>query len=243
METSEVASESSPRLPGIDGLAAISAGRADEAAGVLARFADALLAAPYRAVGPREIDRVLNEIVLDSLAPIVLGLVPDRAGALILDLGSGTGIPAVPLAVLLSSPRIVAIDSSTKRIAYARDFAAAHGLRNLALHAVHIGPYGSRLHGVRRAADPPAPVQQFLGQADVVVSRGCAKLPETLALSVAYLKADGRVLVYTTPRAADEYIPQAEAAMPGVWTFRRHSYRRSSGDDTYQILEAVPLAI
>jgi 16S rRNA G527 N7-methylase RsmG len=242
MGTSEIGSESIPRLPGLTALDASTAGDAEKIQGGLLRYGEALLAAPYRAVGPREIGRVLNEIVLDSLAPAVLGLLPDGSDALVIDLGSGSGIPAIPLAFLLPSPRLVAVDSSTKRIAYARDFARSEGLLRLSFLAVHIAVFGSRHHGVRRTSIPPAEVQQYLGHADAVVSRGCAKLPETLTLSVAFLKPGGRVLVYTTPRAADEFVPQAEAAMSGVWSFHRHPYRRPSGDEEYLILECAPSA-
>jgi 16S rRNA (guanine527-N7)-methyltransferase len=248
-DSAETASGSIPRIPGLDGIDAILSGDVSaeplrvDAREFLSRYADALLAAPYRAVGPREKERVLNEIVLDSLAPISLGLIPHYPHTMIVDMGTGSGIPAIPLGIILPSTRIVGIDGSTKRIAYARDFAGSAGMKRIAFQAVRLEEYGSRLHGVRRSCDPAAEVQQFLGHADVVVARGCAKLPETLALAVSFLKRVGRVLVYTTPRAADEFVPVVLAATPGLWTFKRHPYRRTTGDDVYLILEAIPAAV
>ena len=72
----------------------------------------------------------------DSLALIVWArqqLVPPRT---LLDVGTGAGFPAVPLAVVQADWQVTAIDSTAKKMAFLAEWIAFAGIPNLtALHA------------------------------------------------------------------------------------------------------------
>ncbi|RMH58595.1 MAG: methyltransferase domain-containing protein, partial [Candidatus Hydrogenedentota bacterium] len=90
-----------------------------------------LLEAPFRAVGPREPERVYEEIVLDSLAPAVLSCLGGMGGAdEAWDVGCGAGIPTIPLALLLPDKRFLGIDSTVKKVRWGREMARRLELRN-----------------------------------------------------------------------------------------------------------------
>lgn len=240
MEKSESKTNSIVRLPGADRLESFAPEGANDLRDLFLRYAQSLLAAPYRAVGPRDVMRIMNEIILDSLAPVAVGILSPDSESIIIDLGTGSGIPALPLAMTLPNARIIGIDSSTKRIAFARDFAQREGISSVEFQACRLDLFGSRIHGLKRRADPQGPIQELLGQIDFVVSRGCAKLPETLALAIPFLNSRGRVLIYSTPRSLDEYLPQVDAEKSGRWSFERRGYLRPNGEDEYTLLEGRP---
>ncbi|MDH4306796.1 MAG: class I SAM-dependent methyltransferase [Acidimicrobiia bacterium] len=82
---------------------------------LLRRFADWLREEAIAAggVGPGERDRVEDRHVLDSLA--FAGAWRGRLPHTLVDLGSGSGLPALPLAILFPDSEVVAVDRSGRR--------------------------------------------------------------------------------------------------------------------------------
>lgn len=101
----------------------------------------------------REPQAMLVQHILDSLA--VLHFIPKEATTL-LDVGSGGGFPALPIAVLRPDLEVVSIDSVGKKTDYVNKAAEALGIGNLS--AVH-----------SRVQDHPVTY-------DVVISRAYASL-------------------------------------------------------------------
>ncbi len=80
-------------------------------------------------ISRKDEDRVAIHHVLHSLAPAkVLSF---QSGSRVLDIGTGGGFPAVPLAILFPEVEWLAVDSIGKKITVVKDLAQRLGLHNL----------------------------------------------------------------------------------------------------------------
>ncbi len=114
----------------------------------------------------------------------------DRGRALnVVDMGTGAGFPAVPLAIVCPAWRITAIDGTGKKVRFVAEAAEALGLRNLvARHAR--GDEFARMTGARF---------------DLVVLRAVAKINPGLVEVQPLVKRGGAIVFYkTTAMGADE---------------------------------------
>ena len=114
----------------------------------------------YNLTAIRDPLQAVSYHLLDSLA--VLPELSDRAGALA-DVGSGGGLPGIPLAIAEPARRVTLNDANEKKGAFLRQAIIELGLGNA---AVHIG----RVEDWR-------PAERFA----VVISRGFASLVDFLA--------------------------------------------------------------
>jgi 16S rRNA (guanine527-N7)-methyltransferase len=84
-------------------------------------------------VGARNRRDLVIRHILDSLSPlgILRGLVSGAGGAAaIADVGSGAGLPGIPLAITLPDRRFTLIERKTRRSVFLRNTLAALGLSN-----------------------------------------------------------------------------------------------------------------
>lgn len=129
--------------------------------------------------------------LLDALS--IVPLVDATGGQRVLDVGSGAGLPAIPLAIVRPTLSITSIDAVAKKIAFQRQAKSA-------LHLSGLTPVHRRIEDA--ALDAP----------DVVVARAYADLPTMLA-SIAHLAG-----VNTTVLAMKGVTPRAEMdALPAAW--------------------------
>jgi len=155
-----------------------------EALPLLERFADRLLAWNRkvnltRITAPAE---VAEKHLVDALL-----LLPSLAGArTLLDVGSGAGIPGVPLACARRDLEVTCCDSVAKKVAFVKAVSAELDVRVRAL-------------AVRAAG---APDREKLPRADAVVSRALADPEDWVPLGARYL-SEGGVLLAMLGREAD----------------------------------------
>ncbi len=124
--------------------------------------------------------------LLDSLAVAPL-LGPRKT---VMDLGSGAGLPAVPLAIYRPDLTVIAVESRRKKGAFLREVRRQLRLKNLKV-------YIQRWENLR---DVPA---------DVLVTRATGALTDILALAPRLLPRGGKILVYATE--PDHRIPPARS--------------------------------
>ena len=125
---------------------------------------------------------------------------PEVGGAAtLLDVGSGAGLPGIPLAIALPSLEVTCCDTVAKKVAFVKAVAAELDLR-------------VRGVAVRAGGDPE---REGLPRAEVVVSRAFADPGRWLPLAVRYLAPGGRVLA-TLGREADEVALREAAAGAGL---------------------------
>jgi 16S rRNA (guanine527-N7)-methyltransferase len=167
------------------GLDASGIALAPEALALLARYADRLLAWNRKVnltsiTAPAE---VAEKHLVDSLR-----LLPHVADArTLLDVGSGAGLPGVPLACARRDLAVTCCDSVAKKVAFVKAVAAELGVD---VRAVAVRAQGE-------------PEREKLPRADAVVSRALADAEAWVPLGARYLAAGG-VLLAMLGREADE---------------------------------------
>lgn len=135
-------------------------------------------------IGPREVGRLWERHLLNSAAVGELVTPGER----IADIGSGAGLPGIPLALARPDLRVTLIEPLLRR----SDF----------LHEV-VDELGLDVTVVRGRAEDQG-VQQRVGEMDAVVSRAVASLDKLTRWSVPLLRADGRMLAIKGERAGKE---------------------------------------
>ena len=188
-----------------DGLAALSIALPAAAQEKLVAYC-ALLAKwnkTYSLTALRDPQKAVSHHLLDSLA--VLPHLPMSDGDAIADVGSGAGLPGIPLAIARREWRITLNDSSQKRAAFLRQAAIELGMRN-------VETYEGRVEAWRPAA-------RFA----VVISRAFSDLAEFIA-KCRHLVAPGGVLAAmkgAAPAAQEAECRVVELKVP-LLDARRH---------------------
>ena len=132
-------------------------------------------------IGPREGDRLWDRHVLNSVA--LAELLP--SGATVADVGSGAGLPGLPLALLRSDLRVALVEPLLRRATFLTE-------------AVEELDLGGRVSVVRsRAEDHHA-------RYDAVVSRALAPLPRLVGWCDPLREPGGQILALKGRSAADE---------------------------------------
>jgi len=123
----------------------------------------------YNLTAIRDRDRMITHHLLDSLA-----VVPHVRGLRVLDVGSGAGLPGIPLAIANPALRVTLLDSNHKKVAFMRQAIGELGLANAAVVAERVESWPTE------------------ARFDTIVSRAFAELGEFVA-SCARLLAPGGV--------------------------------------------------
>jgi 16S rRNA (guanine527-N7)-methyltransferase len=142
----------------------------------------------------RDPDEAIRKHLLDCA--LCVEAIP--AGADLIDVGSGAGLPAVPFAILRDDIRVTALDSTGKKAAFIEETASALGLGNLRVRC-------GRAEELGRRAD-------FRERYTAVSARAVARLPVLAELCLPLLKPGG-VFLAMKGRQADEELAEARAGI------------------------------
>ncbi|HEU0089814.1 MAG TPA: 16S rRNA (guanine(527)-N(7))-methyltransferase RsmG [Pseudonocardiaceae bacterium] len=142
-------------------------------------------------IGPREAGKLWARHMLNSA---VLGELLAK-GERVLDVGSGAGLPGIPLALARPDLTVVLLEPMARRVEWLREVVAALELPV----RVHRG----------RVEDPA--VRAELGEWDVVTARAVAPLGRLASWCLPLLVADGRLLAVKGARAGAEVARDAVA--------------------------------
>jgi 16S rRNA (guanine527-N7)-methyltransferase len=189
MTTSELWVELS-RHGGIE----LSAKQSDQ----LSRYIDLLLSANQRMNLTRITDRAAAEVqhVGDSLT--LLPFLPPDAHRLA-DVGSGGGVPGIPIAIARPDASVVLIESTQKKAQFLREVAAELGLTNVSVHPARAEDAGGKGSPLRESFD-------------VVVARAVATMNWLAEWCLPLARRGGKVLAMKGPKVADE-LPDAKRAI------------------------------
>ena len=157
------------------------------------RYAD-LLAGPgveWGLLGPREVDRLWDRHIVNSAAVAEL-LEPEIS---VVDIGSGAGLPGVPLAIARPDLRVTLIEPMLRRTEFLKLVAETLEL-----------PVG-----VVRGRAEEKPVRDCAGESDVVVSRAVASLEKLTRWSFPLLRMGGQMVALKGERAAEEVAAESRA--------------------------------
>jgi 16S rRNA (guanine527-N7)-methyltransferase len=128
----------------------------------------------YNLTAIRDPERMVTHHVLDSLA--VLPHLPTRDDLAVLDVGSGGGVPGIPLAIARPSWRVVLLDSNHKKGTFLRQAAIELALRKVEAVTARVEDYL-----------PGAPF-------DIVISRAYSDLATFACASAPHLAQGGRMI-------------------------------------------------
>lgn len=135
-------------------------------------------------IGPREVPRLWERHLLNCA--VAAELIP--AGARVVDIGSGAGLPGIPLALARPDLQITLVEPLLRRTSFLEEFLAEATL------AVTV---------LRGRAEQPEILRQA-GGADVVTSRAVAPLGKLARWSLPLLGSGGVMLALKGASAADE---------------------------------------
>jgi 16S rRNA (guanine527-N7)-methyltransferase len=135
-------------------------------------------------LGPREVDRLWDRHLLNSAAVAEL-LEP---GERVADIGSGAGLPGIPLALTRPDLRVTLIEPLLRRSEFLREV---------------VDELGVDITVVRGRAEELT-VRQQVGEMDAVVSRAVASLDKLTSWSLPLLRRQGRMLAIKGERAEEE---------------------------------------
>jgi 16S rRNA (guanine527-N7)-methyltransferase len=172
-----------PQLPASPDPAAIIFG---DRVRLAKRYAELLadVGVEWGLLGPREVDRMWDRHLLNCGAVAELLEVGDRVA----DIGSGAGLPGIPLAIAKPGLHVVLIESLLRRAEF------------LNMVVTELGLDVEVLRG--RAED--ATVRKAIGGCDAVTSRAVASLDKLARWSLPLLRPGGRMLAIKGERADEE---------------------------------------
>jgi len=146
-------------------------------------------------IGPREVPRLWERHLLNSAA--IASLVP--VGARVVDVGSGAGLPGIPLALARPDLIVTLLEPLARRVAFLTEC-----VRRLGLERVTV---------VRGRAEE-GPIRRQLGGADVVTARAVAPLDKLAGWCLPLLRPGGLLLAMKGSTAASELA--ATGPLPGA---------------------------
>lgn len=152
----------------------------------------------YNLTAIRDFEGVVRKHIIDSLT--LLPYIPDSAS--VIDIGSGAGFPALPIAVARPDIRVIALDSTEKKTNFIKNTAELAGITNI-----------SALFG--RAEEIAVPDNVLREHFDVAVARSLASLPVLAELCMPFVRVDGAFLAMKSEKALHE-LEEARLALKAV---------------------------
>ena len=144
----------------------------------------------------RDREEFLNKNVYDSL--LLCGHPEIEKASRVLDMGTGGGLPGVPLAIAYPDKDFLLVDSVGKKLKVVEAVCAELGLKNVkVLHA---------------RAEELARKPEYREQFDLVVSRAVANMSSLSEYCLPFVKIGGNFVAYKTETSAEE-IEQASNAI------------------------------
>ena len=194
----------------------------DEQADMLARFYELVSDANCRfnLTAVTDAESFVTKHYIDSVSSA--DIFP--AGAKILDLGAGAGLPSVPLAIVRPDIFVTALDATAKKVGFISSSARALKLKNLTATAGRAEERGD-----------------LFSKFDFVTARAVTSLPALVELALPLLKTGGRLVAYKTPADDPKDAAHALSVLGGGFDFLR-DYSLPGGSGERRLLVFKKLA-
>lgn len=194
----------------------------DEQANMLARFYELVSAANCRfnLTAVTDAESFVTKHYIDSASSA--DIFP--AGAKILDLGAGAGLPSVPLAIVRPDIFVTALDATAKKVGFISSSARALKLKNLTATTGRAEERGD-----------------LFSKFDFVTARAVTSLSALIELALPLLKTGGRLVAYKTPTDDPKDAAHALSVLGGGFDFLR-DYSLPCGSGERRLLVFKKLA-
>ena len=150
-------------------------------------------------IGPREVSRLWERHMLNSAS--VAEAVPQ--GARVVDVGSGAGLPGIPLGIARPDLDLVLVEPMARRVEFLEEVVAALA-----------APAGLRWRVVRGRAEERS-VAKAVGPVDVVTARAVAPLPRLVGWCRGLMRPGAQLVALVGASALatlPSLVPELEAA-------------------------------
>ena len=169
--------------------------------------------ARFNLISRKDVGRIWPRHILDSLsvAPVLtelagkMGVTALRA----MDLGSGAGLPGVPLAIAIPESRWLLVDRNQRKVRFLELVVSELGLTNVRAMAADVGSAAGKV---------------VTDGVDVVVSRA-VEPPGRVAARCGHLLREGGALVLLSGAEADRGHEQEDESMPAGARFEQMAVR------------------
>lgn len=181
----------------------------------LANYLDLLLETnkQFNLTGIKEPEEAWTKHILDSLS-LIPTLVKEGVQHVV-DVGSGGGLPGIPLAITLPDVTFTLVETTRKKALFLSDAVEQLGLDNVTVIA-------------ERAENLSTKDGGFRGIADAVIARAVGPLNVLLELTIPFAKIDGVVLAIKGERAPIE-VEEARKALHVLKAEVESSVRTTTG--------------
>lgn len=170
---------------------------------LLARYLDLLLAKNevMNLTAIKDRDLAWRRLILDSLTilPKVLEPLPDgRLAQTLMDVGTGGGMPGIPIAIACPDLKVTLLDATGKKVAFHKEVIAALELKNCKSIQGR-----AELVGLDKA--------NHRAKYDIVTNRAVGPMPQMLEYCIPLTKLGGRMLSMKGPKVVEELEDASDA--------------------------------
>jgi 16S rRNA (guanine527-N7)-methyltransferase len=170
----------------------------------------------FNITGFKTTDEIMKNLIIGSIDPFVSLNVP--RGTIFADIGTGAGIPGIPLAIYNDNWNGVCIDSNSKKVSFVDSVIRECGIGNLEV-------YNGRLEDLAR--------KQMRNCFDYVFSRALGEIYFVLEVGAPLLKGGGLLFVYSHTGPEDLHLHVIDhAAELGLSLLERYRYGEYGIKDT-----------
>jgi 16S rRNA (guanine527-N7)-methyltransferase len=139
----------------------------------------------FNLTGHQTIEKIHTDLIMESIRPILELDVP--RGTSFADMGTGSGIPGIPLAIILPHTSGILIDSNMKKINFINKFVKNSSISN-------IKALCGRIEELGHAVD-------LRESFDIVFSRAFNDIYITIELGASLVKENGFIYIYSNVKS------------------------------------------
>jgi len=163
-----------------------------------------------------------NEVLIKHFLDSVIGEAYIKKDASLLDIGSGAGFPALPIAIVRKDVFVTMIDGTGKKVNFLKQAISQLGLTNATVEQARAEEYS------RKNRD----------KFDVVTARAVAFLPSLIEYGVPALKVGGKLIAYKS-EAGEAKGANAALKAVGAKLYSTKSYDLEGNERALIIIEKL----
>lgn len=140
-------------------------------------------------IGTKNKEDILARHIFDSLSLLSI-YSGELGGRRIIDIGTGAGLPGIPLAIFLTESNIVLLDKTRKKTRFLKETAEELKLKNIEV--------------ITGRAEEISRERQYREKFDVVLARAVTKISILLELAIPFCIINGKIIFYKSKKVFDE---------------------------------------